>query len=67
MTQSVDLPGYPQGKKGVTAIAIISHLLQVLLHYAKYVTILFQGFSPLLLEKERGLKFWHSFQSAWGE
>lgn len=38
------------------AIAVISHLLEVLVSYAKDVAILFQGFSPLLFEKEKGPK-----------
>lgn len=45
-----------RGKRMFAAIAVISHLLEVLVSYAKDVAILFQGFSPLLFEKEKGPK-----------
>lgn len=70
--QSVDLLGYPHGKKDICSLCYYQsfvmpnfhdgHDLQVLASHAKCVTILFQGFSPLLLTKQRDPKILTQFQ-----
>lgn len=49
------------------ATAVIGRILRVSIIYAQYVTILFQSFSPLLLEKERVPKMLVWFQGCFLE